>query len=638
MNELPTYLFHQGTNYRAYEFMGSHFAVVEGESGVEFRVWAPNAKKVSVVGDFNGWNQNSHPMKRVTAQGVWEVFVPNLKTFDCYKYAVTSKSGTILKTDPYAFHCETSPYSGSKVYDLSGYDWQDEEFVAKRQKSNAYCEPMNIYEVNVASWMRYPDGNFLNYRDLADKLVPYVKEMGYTHVELMPITEYPFDGSWGYQVTGYFAVSSRFGTPRDFMYLIDKFHLAGIKVIIDWVPAHFPKDEHGLYEFDGGCLYEDSREKRMEHKGWGTRVFDYGRNEVQSFLISSAMFFFDVYHVDGIRVDAVASMLYLDYDRKEGEWEPNSQGGNTSLEAIAFLQKLNSVIFEFHPSALMIAEESTAFPLVTFPTDKGGLGFNFKWNMGWMNDVLSYCQTDPLFRKGNHNKLTFAMVYAFSENYILPISHDEVVHGKCSLINKMSGNYDEKFASDRAFMGYMISHPGKKLMFMGQEFGQFKEWDFREGLEFFMLDYPKHQQLHQFFKDINRFYVEHEAFYTIEKSWDGFEWLTADDSDNNTLVYLRKGIKGEEILVVVNFSGNDLSKYKIGVDAGNYEIVFNSDDVKYGGNGKIKERTFRAKKGKFKNKDYSICVDIPKFSFIYYKVLKSLTNENKSKRNYCKSN
>ncbi|MBQ0099608.1 MAG: 1,4-alpha-glucan branching protein GlgB, partial [Firmicutes bacterium] len=502
--ELPKYLFHQGTLYRAFDYMGAHFAKIKGENGVVFRTWAPHADSVCVVGDFNSWEEDKNVMSRITDGGIYEALVPNLKVFDNYKFVVTHNGNKVFKADPYAFHAETPNGTASKIYELDNYKWQDEQFIKNRKP--VYDKPVNIYEVNLASWKKHKDGSYYTYLELADELVNYVYEMGYTHVEFMPVSEYPFDGSWGYQVTGYYAVTSRFGTPDDFKFLVDSFHKKNIAVIVDWVPAHFPKDEFGLYEFDGTPCYENQGWDRMEHKGWGTRIFDLGRNEVQCFLISNAVFLFEKYHIDGLRVDAVASMLYLDYDRKPGEWIPNQNGGNYNLEAIAFLKKLNEVIFGLFPYALMIAEESTAFPLITKPTDVGGLGFNYKWNMGWMNDVLSYMSMNPYFRSGGHEKMTFSMFYAFSENFILPISHDEVVHGKHSLLDKMPGDIDDKFSNLRAFITYMFAHPGKKLNFMGNEYGQFKEWNYEEGLEFFMLRYEKHKKLQTFNKFINNVY------------------------------------------------------------------------------------------------------------------------------------
>ena len=519
-NELADYLFHQGTNYKTYEYLGSHICDCDGKMGVIFRVWAPSAEKVALVGDFNDWNESSTPMQKA-GDGVWGVFVEGLKQFDAYKYAITANGKTFLKADPYAYHAETAPATASKVYALDGYEWKDADFIAGRDKCGYHHKPLNIYEVNLLSFRRKADGSYYSYRELATVLVDYVAYMGYNCVEMMPVTEFPYDGSWGYQVTGYFAVTSRLGTPKDFMYLVDAFHRKGISVILDWVPAHFPKDEFGLYEFDGSLLYENHGWDRMEHKGWGTRIFDLGRTEVQSFLVSSACFFFEKYHIDGIRVDAVASMLYLDYDKKPGEWIPNEYGDNKNLEAIAFIKKLNSVVHETFPYALMIAEESTAFPKVTETVENGGLGFDYKWNMGWMNDTLSYIQTDPLFRKYDHNKLTFSLTYAFSEHFVLPVSHDEVVHGKKSLLDKQFGGYDDKFAGVRAFMGFMMSHPGKKLIFMGCEFGQYKEWAYEEGLEFFLKKYPSHAKLAKFYKDINETYLSTPALYGDDDGWDG---------------------------------------------------------------------------------------------------------------------
>ncbi len=614
-NDLPTYLYHSGKNFMSYEFLGSHFTEKDGKKGVVFRVWAPRAEKVSVTGDFCKWDVNAYPMQRISTGGIYETFVEGLKNYDMYKYAVTANGKTVLKADPFAFHAETSPGTSSKVYDIEGFCWTDNDYVDN--KKDVYDKPMNIYEVNAGSWKRYEDGNFFSYKKLAKELIPYVKKMNYTHIEFMPLTEYPYDGSWGYQVSGYFAVTSRFGTPKDFMYFVNECHKAGIGVILDWVPAHFPKDEFGLYEFDGAPLYEYSDPYKMEHKGWGTRVFDYGRNEVRSFLISSATFFFDKYHIDGLRVDAVASMLYLDYDKKEGEWQPNVFGGNYNLEAIGFLKELNVTVFGKYPHALMIAEESTAFPLITKPTDVGGLGFNYKWNMGWMNDALSYMATDPYFRSGNHDKLTFSMMYAFSENYVLPVSHDEVVHGKKSLIEKMAGDYDDKFANFRIFQGYMTAHPGKKLNFMGNEFAQFIEWDYKKGLDFLLLNYEKHRKTLSYTKALNAFYLSHPSFYEVDFDWRGFGWITCDERDKNVIAFNRYDKEGNAVTVIVNFSGCDYHKYRLGTDKGKYKVVFSSDDVRFGGEGKLRKKVYQTKRVKAHGKENSIEIDLPRLTCLY---------------------
>ncbi len=621
--ELPLHLFHHGENFRSYELMGAHPATVNRKSGFVFRVWAPRAVRVSVVGEFNGWDENAHVMERMIDGETFELFIPNLKQFDVYKYCIRTGDGrTLYKADPYAFHTETpneSSSNASKLFDLKGFKWTDKAYLDKQAHTDIYRAPMNIYEVNLLSWRKKEDGNYYSYRELATILVDYVAKMGYTHVELMPVMEHPFDGSWGYQVTGYYAPTSRLGTPHDFMYLVDCFHKAGIGVILDWVPAHFPKDAFGLYEFDGEPLYEASQWDRMENKGWGTRKFDYGRNEILSFLIANALFYFDKFHVDGLRVDAVASMLYLDYDKRDGEWVPNIYGENKNLEALAFLRRLNEAVFSYYPKALMIAEESTAWPMVTKPTSMGGIGFNFKWNMGWMNDVLSYFSTDPLYRKHHHQQLTFSMMYAFSENYVLPISHDEVVHGKASLIGKMPGSYEEKFAGVRSFMGYMMSHPGKKLHFMGAEVGQFKEWNYKEGVEFFLQEYPMHGKLATMIKELNTLYKNTPALYEIEDSWEGFEWLAADDWQENFLAYQRKDGAGNAIVVLLNLSGVDLNGYKLGVEKGKYQVIFNTDSTRYGGSGAMRKTIFNTTKSFSHGKETSITFNLPKLTCVYLK-------------------
>lgn len=619
-NDVPLYLFHEGSNSNAYEYFGSHR---KNKNTVVFRVWAPDAKNVSVTGDFNDWSETENPMKPLkNSGGVWEAEIKNIKPYDMYKYCITAADGrTLMKCDPYGFHMETRPGTATKYYEIDDcYEWHDEKWVEGRNGKNIYESPVNIYEIHAGSWKQYDDGNFYSYRALADSLVPYVKKMGYTHIEFMPLTEYPFDGSWGYQVTGYFAATSRYGEPKDLMYLVDKCHENGIGVILDWVPAHFPKDANGLYEFDGGPLYEYSDPRKGEHYGWGTRVFDFGKNEVRSFLMSSASFWLKKYHLDGIRIDAVASMLYLDYDRKDGEWVPNKNGGNENLEAVEFLQKLNENIFRDFPYAMMIAEESTSWPMVTKPVFSGGLGFNFKWNMGWMNDILHYFSLDGFFRKYNHDCITFSMFYAFSENFVLPISHDEVVHGKKSLIDKMPGSYDEKFAGVRAFLGYMMAHPGKKLMFMGQEFGQFIEWNYEKGLDWLLLDYPKHRALQNYFKKINEFYKANPAFWQIDYSWEGFSWISSDDKDNSVIAFRRIDEKGKEIIVVCNFTNVERCDYRIGIPKkGAYKIVFNSDDVDFGGEGKGNKGKLKTESINMHGFEQSISLDLPPMSAIYIK-------------------
>ena len=598
------YLFGEGTNTRAYEFLGSHF---EGKK-VIFRTWAPNAESVSVVGDFNGWDSNANKMENTN--GIWETEIEGLQSGAYYKYSVKGHDGNIcFKADPYAIHSQTAPETASILYKSPKFKWTDGEWLKKRKEKSVLKSPVNIYEVNLGSWKRYQDGNPFSYLKLAEELSEYVADMGYTHIEIMPVSEYPFDGSWGYQQTGYYAPTSRYGTPDDFKKFIDTMHEKGIGVIMDWVPAHFPKDAHGLYEFDSTCTYEYSDELKNEHKSWGTRVFDFGRNEVRSFLISNALYWLREYHIDGLRVDAVASMLYLDYDRKE--WRPNKDGGNINLEAVEFLQKLNTAVFSEFPDAIMAAEESTAFPLVTYPVDKGGLGFNFKWNMGWMNDTLSYVSTDPYFRSGIHNKLTFSLFYAFSENFILPISHDEVVHGKRSLLNKMPGDYEHMFSGLRAFLGYMLSHPGKKLNFMGSEFGQFIEWNYKTELDWILLSYQSHAKLQDYVRNLNHFYKDNKPMWENDNSWEGFRWISADDYTQNILSYIRFDDAGEPIVCLVNFSPVTRENYRIGVPrARSYVEVFSSDEERFGGNG-VTNGNVTCEKVSSHGSDYSISLTIP---------------------------
>lgn len=630
---VPVYLFHQGNNAKSYEFMGSHRI---DEDTVVFRVWAPHAVSVSVVGDFNDWNKDKNPMYKIS-DSLWETEITDkIEQYTNYKYAITGQNGsTIMKSDPYGYHMETRPGTATKFYEMNSYEWNDGKWLKNRAENRIYDMPINIYEVHAGSWKHFPDGNTLSYRKLADELIPYVLDMGYTHIEFMPLSEYPFDGSWGYQVCGYYAATSRYGTPDDLRYLIDKCHQNGIGVILDWVPAHFPKDECGLYEFDGEPCYEYADPRKGEHKAWGTRVFDFGRCEVQSFLISNAMFWIEQYHVDGIRVDAVASMLYLNYDRKDGEWIPNVNGGVENLEAVAFLQKLNESVFRDHDDIMMIAEESTAWPMVSKPTDMGGLGFNFKWNMGWMNDVIRYFNLDGLSRKYNHDCLTFSFFYAFSENFILPISHDEVVHGKGSLINKNPGNpdipeeYNRKFAGLRSMLAYMYTHPGKKLLFMGSEFGQFKEWDYEDELDWALLKFDMHKKTQEFTKALNRFYKETPELWQIDYSWEGFEWIIPDDNCNSVLAYKRKSDK-DELYVILNFTEVNREDYLLGADPGTYEVVFNTDIKEFGGTDFSTSGKVRTVKQPMHNHSASLKLKLAGNSALFLKrIQKKQVKENK---------
>lgn len=619
--ELPLHLFHQGNITKAYDFFGSHFTEQNGKKGVIFRVWAPKAASVSVVGDFNHWDRTHSYMKKISDGGIWELFIEGIKQFDIYKYSVESSQGQIrLKADPYGYHMETRPNTATKVFDIDGYKWKDTKWQKERETKNVYSAPMNIYEVHVSSWLHKTDEEELfNYMELAKELIPYVKKMGYTHIEIMPIAEFPFDGSWGYQQIGYYAPTSRFGTPHDFMEFVDYCHQNGIGLILDWVPAHFPKDAAGLYEFDGGYCYEYAEPLKREHLNWGTRIFDWGKPEVQSFLISNATYWFDKYHVDGLRVDAVASMLYLDYDRKNGQWQPNIKGGNQNLEAIAFLQKLNTALFGQFPNILMIAEESTAWPMVTKPADVGGLGFNYKWNMGWMNDMISYMSMSPEYRPYHHNMLTFSFYYAFSENYILPISHDEVVYGKCSMLDKMSGPRDKRFASLRTFLAYMTAHPGKKLMFMGQEIAQFKEWNYKTGLDWDVLDFAEHKRHQEFVAELNNFYLETPELWEVDNDWSGFKWISSDDNQNSVIIFRRFAKNGDEIIAVCNFQPVYHEVYSFGVpyDA-SYKEVFSTEAAKFGGSG-ITNGTVKAQKIGMHGEEYSISIKIPPMSAMFFK-------------------
>ena len=611
-------LFYSGRDCRAFDYMGAHPFVQDGEQGYLFRVYAPEAEKVSVMGEFNDWNRDADYMMR-DEQGIWEKFIPNIPVYAAYKYCVWAKSGDVFdKSDPYGFHFETRPGNATKAYDLDGYEWGDASWLDWRKKHLPYSNPVNIYECHLGSWKMHEDGNFYSYRQLADELVPYVKEMGYTHIEFMPLTEYPFDGSWGYQVIGYFAATSRYGTPKDLMYLIDKAHQAGLGIIMDWVPAHFPKDGCGLVEFDGSHLYEYADPLKMEHKEWGTRVFDYGKVSTRNLLFSSAMFWIEKFHMDGLRVDAVASMLYLDYNR-QGEWRPNVHGGRENLEAVDFLRLLNEYILTDHPDVMMIAEESTAWPMVTKPGYDGGLGFNFKWNMGWMNDMLCYCSADPFFRKDMHDKITFSFMYAFSENYILPLSHDEVVHGKCSLISKMPPPYENQFGGLRALYGYMAAHPGKKMLFMGGEFAQFSEWAYQRGLDWMLLDYPAHRQMQAYVKALNHFYLATPQLWEQDTDWRGFEWISHEDNRNNIIAFRRVAKDGSDIVVVVNFSPEEQQEYRIGVPiTGTYEEIFTSDKTEFGGSGMANGK-LKTENKPMHGQEQSIVLKIPRFGVLFFK-------------------
>ena len=611
-NNMAEYLFHEGTNYHSHKYLGSF---LDGDK-CTFRVWAPNAVKVFVTGEFCSWHPHTHEMKLINDKGIFEVEISGIKQYDAYKYVIVTKSGTELwKADPYAKHAETRPLTASKVYSLPSYEWKDSKWMKSREVP--YHGPMNIYEVHLGSWKHHEGGKELSYRELAHTLVDYVKDMNYTHIELLPVTEYPYDKSWGYQAIGYFAPTSRYGTPEDFMYFVDCCHQNNIGVILDWVPGHFTKDAHGLYEFDGTHCYEYSDTRKMEHEGWGTRVFDYGRNEVRSFLTSSAVSWIEDYHIDGIRVDAVSSMIFLNYCRDEDKSARNIYGGFENLEAIDFLKNLNLYVKENYPGVSMIAEESTSYPKVTAAVEHGGLGFDFKWNMGWMNDSLDYLETDPFFRKGVHNKFTFSMHYAFSENFILPISHDEVVHGKKSLLDKSPVLYEDKFGNFKAFLGYMYAHPGKKLTFMGIDIAQFIEWDEERELDWLLMLYPKHVFTHRYVKELNKYYKSTPALWENDSDWDGFKWHVVDDNNNNVFAFSRIDKSGKEVLVVTNFSNQILKHYKIGVNTwGSYKIALNSDAKKYDGlaisNRNLK--TINKEKNEFK---YTLSINIPPYTTMY---------------------
>ncbi|MGN0940844.1 MAG: 1,4-alpha-glucan branching protein GlgB [Selenomonadaceae bacterium] len=621
------YLFHQGTNFHAQEMLGAHYVEQGGKRGVRFAVWAPHARAVSVVGDFNDWDTRVNPMTRLGDGEVWSVFVEGLPSETIYKYAIDPPWGgaRIMKADPYGFFAEKKPETASKTYDMKPYEWHDDAWYESKRHNASYERPMLTYEVHLGSWRRHPDGGYLSYREMASDLVSYVKEMHYTHIEVMPLCEHPYDGSWGYQATGYFAVTSRYGRPEEFKALVDEAHKNGIGVIMDWVPGHFCNDDQGLRRFDGPNLYESDNEQRAENKGWGTTNFDYGRTEVQSFLISNALFWLEEYHIDGLRIDAVANMLYLNYDRKEGEWQPNKYGGTGNLEAMDFLKKLNAAVFQYHPNALMIAEESTDWPLISKPVYIGGMGFNYKWNMGWMNDTLKYMSLDPIYRKWNQDKLTFSLMYAFSENFVLPLSHDEVVHGKCSLIEKMPGDYWQKFAGLRAFFGYWMAHPGKKLIFMGGEFAQFIEWNFDDSLDWHLVEqYDKHREMQMFSRELNKFYGDEPAMWQIDFDWRGFEWIDCNDADHSVISFVRKAKNADDFVVVIsNFTPEVRHGYRVGMpEAGTYVEVLNSDDTKYGGSGVKNDGALETEPVPFHEREQSMVLTLPPLSTIYLKLKK----------------
>ena len=601
----------------AYRFLGCHAQNRDGVDGFVFRTWAPQAQSVRVTGDFNFWNEEDLPMQPVGC-GVWEAFSRFAQPGQRYKLCIKTKDGrTVYKTDPYGNRCGVLPDTASIIEAEDGFVWHDGLYRARRRKEKILNRPVNIYEVHAGSWKRHEDGSVLSFRELAQQLVPYVKDMGYTHIELLPVMEYPYDPSWGYQITCYYAPTHRYGAPEDLKYFIDEAHRAGIGVILDWVPAHFPKDANGLYEFDGTCCYELSDPTMNEHPDWTTRIYDYGKPEVRSFLISNACYWISQFHADGIRVDAVASMLYLDYNRPN--YKPNRFGGRENLEAIDFLRQLNAAAFQTEPAVMMIAEESTAFPLITKPDYDGGLGFLFKWNMGWMNDMLQYMSLDPLYRKGDHNALTFSMTYAFSENFILPLSHDEVVHGKCSLIGKMPGNYDDKFNNLRVLYAYQMAHPGKKLNFMGSEFAQFIEWNFKQGLDWLLLDYEKHRKMQQFVKTLNRFYLENRELWEVDTGWDGYEWIEPDDRDRSVIAFRRKDRKGRELVVVCNFCPVLRENYRLGLPKqGWYVPVLNTDDEAFGGYGFAPE-TVRTEKKPSHGQAQSGLFRVPPMSVCFYR-------------------
>ena len=619
-------LYNEGMHYEIYKKLGAHPMNVDGVDGTLFAVWAPNAERVSVVGNFCNWDGRRYQMRKLDYSGIFELFIPGDFEGEIYKYEVASKKGNVfMKADPYGYSSEVRPANASVVTDLK-FDWTDDSFMAERGKNKKLEKPMNVYEVHLGSWKRPVDGReFFNYREIAEKLSDYMLSMGYTHVELMPVMEHPYDPSWGYQVTGYYAPTSRYGSPQDFMYFVDYMHRKGLGVIIDWVPAHFPKDEHGLGRFDGTALYENEDPRRGEHPHWGTYIFNYGRNEVRNFLVANALYWADKYHIDGIRMDAVASMLYLDYGRGPGEWVPNKFGGNENLEAIEFIKELSTKMNELYPDVMMIAEESTAWPMMTHAVDEGGLGFDYKWNMGWMNDFLGYMRQDPLYRKYHHQELTFSMVYAYSEKFILVLSHDEVVHEKGSMIEKMPGGYEDKFSNLRTAYGFMMTHPGRKLLFMGQEFAQMKEWNESSELDWSLFEFDAHRYLHDYVKDLNKLYTSEPALYELDNDPEGFAWINANDANRSILSFERRGSDEKDtLLVVINFTPVDAKNYKLAVpSAGKWKEVFSSDAAKYGGDGRNNKTAKISKPGKVDGRSNYISVTAPGLSMSVFKKCKT---------------
>lgn len=616
------YLFHEGTHYNAYRFMGSHLTEENGEKGVRFTVWAPNALHVGLAADMNHWSGQTHSLYKIPESGLWSRFFAGITEGTFYKYDITGPDGTrFLKADPFAVRAELRPATASIVGSLNGYKWSDSTW--RRKKREPYNRPINIYEIHLGTWRQKEDGSFYTYREIADLLVPYIQEMGYTHIEIMPLSEHPYDLSWGYQLTGYFALTSRYGCPQDFMYFVDQCHQAGIGVILDWVPAHFAKDAHGLRMFDGSPLFEYADPLTAEKPGWGTLTFDFGKPEVRSFLISNALFWMDVYHIDGLRVDAVTSMLRLDFEKEEGSFNRNAKGGIENEEAISLLQQLNETIFNDYPYALMMAEESSAWPGITRMTNEGGLGFNYKWNMGWMNDTLKYMETDFSERPRQHNLLTFPIYYAYSENFTLPLSHDEVVHGKKSLLDKMPGSYEQKFAGLRALLGYQMTSPGKKLLFMGGEFGQFIEWKDEEALDWFLLDYDSHRKLHRYTAALNHLYLREKALWEQDHTWEGYQWISPEDDAQSVISFVRKGRKGNGLIVLINFQPVQRMNYRIGVERpGSYMEIFNSDQEEFGGSGLVHTEVLRTVKVPWHGQKQSLELTLPPLGMV---ILKKIT-------------